>query len=247
MHEITRDEIKKNLDIDTPIYLKEIYGDETGVHRDMYCFVLKQDYYAENPREWDNVCTIVSARGDWDISDSGHSLSGNDEVREFLENLKKQSDIYWRYIYMYDHSGQTISLEPFNDPWDSGCCGIIFVTKETLQKECIGITDENWRDRAKSIVEGEIEIYDSYFRGEVYGYEIQQKQIVEHCNKTTGKKWETTEWEVVDSCSGFYGSDLDKNGLIGYITSFANSTHSETTFYVDDCPSLSYDDDGNIE
>ena len=245
MHEITRDDIKKNLDIDTPVYIKEIYGDETGVHRDMYRVVLKQDDYAENPREWDNVCTIVSGNGDQGIGDHGYRLE-KDKMKSFIENLKTQPDTYWKYIYIYDHTGQTISLTPFNDPWDSGCCGVIFVTKETLQKECIGVTDENWQQRAQQIAESEIEIYDAYISCEVYGYEIQQKQIVEHCNKTTGKKWETTEWEVADSCGGFYGSDLDKNGLIDYITSFANNPHSETTFYVDDCPSLSYDDNGNI-
>lgn len=246
MQEITRDEIKQNLDMDTPIYIEEKYTDETGIHKDVYRVTIKQDEWAENPREWDNVCTIISGKGDWGIGDDGYRLS-KDEIQSVMDDLKNKPNTYWRYIYMYDHSGQTISLEPFNDPWDSGCCGVILVAKETLQNECGGITDENWKDRAQKIIEGEIETYDAYITGEVYGYKIEHKEVVEHYNKTTGQKWETTEWEVVESCYGFYGYDIDNSGLLDQVTSFANNPRSETKYYIDYASSLSYDEDGNIE
>ena len=88
------------------------------------------DECAESPREWDNVATIVSRGGDWDISDEGWRMN----AEEFAEFLHKKLDkkcpeikgltdidhivncvsaknyIVCKPIYMYDHSGQTIPV-----------------------------------------------------------------------------------------------------------------------------------------
>jgi hypothetical protein len=106
---------------------------------------------------------------------------------------------------MYDHSGQTISLSPFGCRWDSGCCGYIFVFKDKILNDFERATEENWRDIADEIIQSEIDIYDSYIRGEVYGYCLEEGHTVEHKDLVTGAIWTSTEYEVVDSCCGFYG------------------------------------------
>ena len=183
------------------------------------------DECAESPREWDNVATIVSRGGDWDISDEGWRMN----AEEFAEFLHKKLDkkcpeikgltdidhivncgsaknyIVCKPIYMYDHSGQTISLSPFGCPWDSGCCGYIFVFKDKILNEFERATEDNWRDIANEIIQSEIDIYDYYIQGEVYGYCLEEGHTVEHKDLVTGAIWTSTEYETVDSCCGFYG------------------------------------------
>lgn len=183
------------------------------------------DECAESPREWDNVATIVSEGGNWDISDEGWRMS----AEEFAEFLHKKLDkkcpeikgltdidhivncgsaknyIVCKPIYMYDHSGQTISLSPFGCPWDSGCCGYIFVFKDKILNEFERATEDNWRDIANEIIQSEIDTYDYYIQGEVYGYCLEEGHTVEHKDLVTGAIWTSTEYETVDSCCGFYG------------------------------------------
>lgn len=183
------------------------------------------DECAESPREWDNVATIVSRGGNWDISDEGWRMS----AEEFAEFLHKKLDkkcpeikgltdidhivncgsaknyIVCKPIYMYDHSGQTISLSPFGCPWDSGCCGYIFVFKDKILNEFERATEDNWRDIANKIIQSEIDTYDHYIQGEVYGYCLEEGHTVEHKDLVTGAIWTSTEYETVDSCCGFYG------------------------------------------
>ena len=191
------------------------------------------DTCADSPREWDNVATIVSKGGDWDISDKGWRMNAK-EFAEFLhEKLDKKcpevkdlTDIDYivncgnaknyivcKPIYMYDHSGQTISLTPFGCRWDSGCCGYIFVFKDKIFNEFERATEDNWRDIADEIIQSEIDVYDDYIQGEVYGYYLEEGHAVEHKDLVTGAIWTSTEYETVDSCYGFYGSDCSLNIL----------------------------------
>ena len=39
-------------------------------------------------------------------------------------------------LFMYQHGGVAVSLNPFSCPWDSGCCGYIQTNSERLA-ECV--------------------------------------------------------------------------------------------------------------
>lgn len=95
-------------------------------------------------------------------------------------------------LYLYDHGGITISHGSFNDRWDSGQVGWHYVTKEAVEREWGGDIE-----KARKYLEGELETYDHYLRGNVWGYEI-----------------ETREGEYIDSCWGFYGDDLEETGML---------------------------------
>ena len=171
---------------------------------------VKYDEDLESPREWNNLGTIRSCRGNWDISDKGYSLT-KDEMIDWMDKTLDDPNVYRLPVYMYDHSGQTISLAPFGDPWDSGQCGWISCTKDEALKW--GYKEETWREQAKKAFESEIEIYDAYITGTTYGYVIEEPHIISHTDKTTGYAWETEDWEEIDSLYGFYGDDPNKNGL----------------------------------
>lgn len=62
---------------------------------------------------------------------------------------------------------------------------------------------------AVQILEGEVEIYDQYLRGDVYGYVIEEKIKCEHCG--------AVDFEHIDSCWGFYGDNFLENGMIDHV------------------------------
>ncbi len=95
-------------------------------------------------------------------------------------------------LYLYDHSGITISHGKFSCPWDSGQVGWHYITKAKLEDEFDG-------DEAKAMkcLEAELKTYDDYLQGNVWGYVI-----------------ENEEGDDVDSCWGFYGDELEETGIL---------------------------------
>lgn len=131
---------------------------------------------------------------------------------------------------------------PYNDAWDSGCVGWIVAMKDKIMQETTEIlrgedgkpilveykheggpstygvmsrplTDETWRKRAIEVMEGEVEVYDQYLRGEVYGYTL--------------LKEEDGEWVEQDSCWGFYGDDVMENGISDNVPGLSAAVESD--------------------
>ncbi len=64
-------------------------------------------------------------------------------------------------------------------------------------------------DSAKEMLRNEVELYDQYLTGEVYGFIIEKYESCECCGNG--------EWEHVDSCWGFYGNESIKNDMIEHV------------------------------
>lgn len=159
-----------------------------------------------SPREWDNLSHIWCWHRRYRLGDDDKNKPDEREFntwQEMAEHIEKtQHPLHVRMIRMYDHSGIALSLGtgyPFNDAWDSGWVGFIFVTKEDVRKNYMvkRITKEI-SDRAFKCMLAEFETYDAYVRGEVYGY------------KVTCVNPDTDEEEEIDSCWGFYGDEGKK-------------------------------------
>lgn len=71
------------------------------------------------------------------------------------------------------------------------------------------LTDETWRKRAVEIMEGDVEAYDQYLTGDVYGFNLYSAELVE--------EGEEPEWNEKDSCWGFFGSDVMENGIEDHV------------------------------
>ena len=164
-----------------------------------YELEIKQDSNPDNPRSWDNVTTMICFHKRYNLGDKHDYKSDNFdewiEVREQIESDYKVLMI--KPLYMYDHSGITIRTYPFDCQWDSGQIGWIFI-EEKQWIQMMGEDMDRSEDRLEKIIEGDIETYDKYITGEVYGYEVYE---VETCNKGCEHK------TLVDSCWGFYGEE----------------------------------------
>ena len=239
--------------------------DSDGVE---YILKVEQDEMAEDPRRWDNVCTMVCFHPRYYLGDN-HDYYDSDEfftyilcdicgidaddieklpTREKYKLAKENDMVYFKDLNLYDHSGLSISTSsgyPYNDRWDAGCVGWIYVTKDvamanyggiperdengdfiriphehpngsvTYSTKYAPITDDNWKEVADYHMENEVETYDLYLRGDVYGYTLTKTEIEEelcpHCGEVIR---EYEEEEEVDSCWGFYGDCLEENGIL---------------------------------
>ncbi len=210
--------------------------DKEGVE---YTLEVETDYNPESPREWSNLCTMICWHSRYSLGDK-HSFSDpldfmmnlyrevmgeswfykhkSDDWSDILRALQESNLVLIKVINLYDHSGLTVSTSdgyPYNDRWDAGCVGFIYVTKKTIFKECGNITEENWKERADKYLEGEMEAYDQYLRGDVYGFTLTKKVVEQetcpHCGEVIR---EYEDEEDVDSCWGFYGDCLEENGIL---------------------------------
>lgn len=162
----------------------EYRGQEIEIHQDENPFDVR--------KEFDNLGKMLCFHGRYNLGDE-HSF----DLAETKEIYNDENNIALP-LFLYDHSGITMNTTGFECKWDSGQVGIIFVTKKAVRKEY------NWKRISKerltkiySYLKNEIDTYDDYISGNVYGY--------------------TTKYddqEVGDSCWGFYGYDHEKSGLI---------------------------------
>jgi len=174
------------------------------------------DQDPENPRDWDNLGCMFCLHRRYSLGDK-HSHETVEtwpeeiacpgiEIEE-LEDLTEEQlwrlvdkHYIWLPLYLYDHSGISMSTShqyPYNDHWDAGQVGYIYVSKEKALKE---YDKKRWskkfEQRILEVLTREVDIYDEYLRNEVYGYILKDQN-----------------GDEVDSCRGYYG-DTGKKQMI---------------------------------
>lgn len=163
-----------------------------GHHIDIY-----YDESPESPRAWDNLGTFYTAhcryRPEKEFDEYFRREEVFDRYGDFSDSFEKKYIAL--KIYLYDHSGQTISSSLFSCPWDSGLFGIVAVSVEKVKQEYgWKLLTAARRRKIEEYLQGEIDTYDNYLRGEVYGYRITPADDKD---------------DVLESCWGYYG----KSGL----------------------------------
>jgi hypothetical protein len=164
------------------------------------------DSCAESPREWDNFGKMICFHGRYDLGDkhnyNADDYSGWEEMEKAILTDEGKGAIILP-LYLYDHSAVSISTSPFSCRWDSGQIGFIVVNKKTILDNFGGkIITQKTREKAIKLLDAEVETYNYYVEGEVYGFRIVDENDDE-----------------VDSCWGFYGTDFLTNGMLEYISS----------------------------
>jgi hypothetical protein len=179
-----------------------------------YRIKIEHDEDAQNPRtEFDQQTTFAFFHRRYRLGDANHGLrednfSGWEAMEDYI--VKEFKPVYITAVYMYDHSGITIKSSPFSCPWDSGRIGFAWITRKQLA-ECVRFKHltKKLKERAETIVESDIKVYDQYLSGDVWCCTV-EKQSEE----------DPAEWETEDSCVGFYGHDWKTNGMADYLQKF---------------------------
>jgi hypothetical protein len=98
-----------------------------------------QDTDPESPRTWDNLGTMVCFHKRYELGDkTDYRTEDYDSWEELKEGIiKNEGEVVILPLYLYDHSGITISTSSFDCRWDSGCVGFICVSKDKIREEGI--------------------------------------------------------------------------------------------------------------
>jgi hypothetical protein len=188
--------------------------------------------YNKSTREWE-LQEYYS--GNWYVAESYNApLDMEDEyLADNICELIDDSDAFQFVtkahvilpLYLYDHSGITISTGAFPCPWDSGRVGYIYVSKEKVFEENLGWidpklrksgdpkilndsnnwehpTEDNWGKIATYRLESEVETYDDYLTGDVFGYQVHELDE------------DGVSVDVVDSCWGYFSSNPERSGIL---------------------------------
>lgn len=193
-----------------------------------YSIGIYQDIDPLNPREFDSLGTMACFHtgyslgdeetpdyySDWlaDMADSIEDLPATIEdmvvngapVQELGKVLLPliRKHFFILPLFLYDHSGLWMSTSnrswPFNCPWDSGQVGWIYVSRKRVREQYgIKRISKKLQDKVLDRLVGEVRTYSQYLSGDIYGYIV----------------WDD-DGEEVDSCWGYYGSDIHSNGLM---------------------------------
>lgn len=107
----------------------------------------------------------------------------------------------------------------FHCPWDSGCVGFIYISRAKVRKEF------GWKRITKAreqqimkYLEGEVETYDQYLTGDVYGFIVEERPAAVFDSDGEPVEVDDDElWEETDACWGFFGDDPFENGISDHI------------------------------
>lgn len=175
-----------------------------------YEIEIHTDESPESPRtSMDNLGKMICFHSRYSLGDKHdydhRDYSGWEEQKEAI--IKNEKVCVILPLYLYDHSGITISTSPFSCRWDSGQIGWVYVSKERVRKE-YGVKRINQKliEKVTKVLEGEVETYDQYLRGDIYGYKVFEVS-------PDGEK------EEKDSCWGFYGQEYcmkEAEDIVGY-------------------------------
>lgn len=179
---------------------------------------LYQDEYPSDPRkDYDHLGVMVCLHRRYDLGDRQKLTGGEEAALEhggwdaLVKHLTRRGAVCVLELGLIDHSGLSMYVgggSHWSDSggWDSGTVGFIYATRarcdelgvdpdlevETTIKlgpiaiACSPTTMRN----VEAQLRAEVSEYDSYLRGDVYGYEVVNDEGL-----------------VLDSCWGFYGYD----------------------------------------
>jgi hypothetical protein len=148
-----------------------------------------------SPRDNDNLGEMVCWHSRYSLGDR----QPNEDPVEYQKSIPDGSIVL--PLYLYDHSGITMSTKSFGCEWDSGQVGFIVATPKKLRAEY----DAEWnkpevRAKAEEALRAEVSQYDEFITGNYWGFEKLDKN-----------------GEVADACWGFSGSDPFTNGMSDHI------------------------------
>ncbi len=184
---------------------------------------IEYDSSPQHPRDdWDNQAKMICWHRGYNLGDKKESkkyddsddlfrsISGADDDKEYttaeLFELAKEK-AYILPLFLYDHSGITMSTGSFSCQWDSGQVGWIYIMKDD---ENIKSWTEPWlkgrtiEEAANDMMRAEVETYDEFITGNVFGYTVTDD-----------------DGDYDESCWGYFG-DHDESGIVEEIQSHIN-------------------------
>lgn len=145
-----------------------------------------------NPRvDYDNDDKMICSHKRYSLGDKhDYNFNNFNSWDELEKQICKDNDVLEILpLYLLDHSGITMRTTSFNDRWDSGQVGFIYITKDEARKShMVKKISKKVRETCHKNLLCSVETYDQYLTGEIYGYVIEDKG-----------------GNQIESCWGFFG------------------------------------------
>ncbi|RLC88692.1 MAG: hypothetical protein DRJ03_02110 [Chloroflexi bacterium] len=155
---------------------------------------IEQDTDVEDPRDvFDPLGKMVCFHRRYTLGDEHDFRADDYDGWDALEAAicEEEKPVVILPLFLHDHGGITMSTGPFSCNFDSGQVGFIYMTREDAFKEYgKKRISKKLREQIDACLRSEVKEYDTYLRGDVWGYVI-----------------EDDDGEHVDSCWGFYGHE----------------------------------------
>lgn len=165
-----------------------------------------------NPRSFDTLGKMVCFHGRYDLGDE-HDYNHKDYRgwNEMKDDIVKKEDVVCILpVYLYDHSGISVSTKPFGCTWDSGQIGWIYATKKNVKERyAVKKVTKKIEERVEISLMHELKQYDCYLTGDMFRYEVYD---VTKCDNGYHE-----DFHFVESASGFYDLDECLNDAYQYI------------------------------
>lgn len=170
----------------------DAHADRPDEEMDFMCEIALPD------REFDRIdllCNLIETTKGWEVV---ADIALTDE--DYLPDIWGDEDL--RATWLDSLSAELIVQ---TDILHNGQSLVAHTTPKLCEK--LGVS---WDNAAKAMA-GEVRMFKQWADGDVYGYIIEEGKTCGHCDHT--------EWEVVDSCFGFYGRDIESNGMLDNVPS----------------------------
>lgn len=122
----------------------------------------------ENPRISNCIGHMYCWLNKYEIGDTNPFANFRDFLNWYRDNESKVDTLL--PIYCYEHGGISISTShgyPYNDKYDSGLAGVIYITKEEV---------ENYSDKSKeniiNLLEKSVDDYNNYLNSSYYSFSL---------------------------------------------------------------------------
>lgn len=114
-----------------------------------------------------------------------------------LQETVSRKDVVALPLFLYDHSGITISTGSFSCNFDSGQIGYIFIDYEKVRKEYgWKVITQKRRDQITEYLKDEVKSYNNFLTGQIFGFTVEK------------------DGENIHSCWGFDDIDYCMNEAI---------------------------------
>lgn len=151
---------------------------------------VESDDWAENPREWSNLWTILTWTNRYQSIDSNqfrdleeflldnltekqliNLYKGNPSTKEFFERIQKRFyDLGYLVepISKFEH-GQVVFSAGVSQGWDSGVVGLAMVNIDDIKKEYeTTVLSKGLKEKIHAILDDELNTYNLWANGYVY-------------------------------------------------------------------------------
>src|SRR5665213_2543898 len=125
---------------------------------------------SDSPREWSNLGKMLYLGSRYTLGDE---LTNKTDMQAIVDD----KEMICLPVYAYIHGSIALNTTGYSCRWDSGQCGIIYVSKEVIRKEWkVKRISKKLLNTVLDNLRSEVHVNSQYINGEVYGFQVENSE-----------------------------------------------------------------------